>query len=290
MRRSILYIALALLCGCTAIQEEDVVVGEKLSLDVSIEDLSSKTAYSPESGSLKLTWEAGDSISVVSLHNGAVATVDVFTTEAGGRTASFSGNFTGSKSDEVIAVYPVLKKSQGYFRSRALPGNPVGMFSLKKGDTSLSFSPDRAYVLSQAGSNDYAHVPFADAMTGTVDINTAGGSVTLSKHIALLKVTLSIPSLPSTESVQTLTLKLSEGTPFTDRSASLPLSSPAGAWTTGSPCDSVIVHFGEVAAGTFSGVNSTSKSLTAYIPVLPNTATAALQGDAQRKLTATVIK
>ena len=289
MRHYLIYfIALALLCGCSTIKEEDVADGVELSLNVSIEDLSSKATYVHDGTSLKCTWAAGDSISVVSLHNGAVVTVDVFTAEAGGRTATFSGRFTGNRADEVIAIFPVLKKGLGGYYSRTLPGNTAGMFSLKKGDSSLSFSPDRAYVLSQSSNNNTAHIAFSDIMTGTVDINTEGGGVTLRKHSALLRVSVQIPSLPSSEKVQSLTLKLSGGTPFTDHSATLPLTSPAGVWTTSSPCDSVIIGFGNVTMGSFPGFSIASKTLTAYIPVLPNATTPSLQGDAQRKLTATV--
>jgi len=193
-------IAISLLCACTEQETDSEEIGNKLTLEVSIEDVSSKAAYSLQDNCLKCQWAAGDSISIISLHNGAVATVNIFTTESSGQTASFSGRFSGNNSDPVIAVYPALKGTfeEGY-KSNRLPGNQGATFQTKKGYSSLHFSPGIAQVVSQSSNGDYSHISSYDLMTGTVDIKSNGGSVTLSKHSTVLKLELSIPDLTSEE-------------------------------------------------------------------------------------------
>ena len=101
MKHNPIYFALALLCSCSGLQEEyqDPEAGKEIKLEVAFADASTKAAYALENNSLKCSWEAGDSISMISLHNGAIASVNVFTTEAGGRTASFSGRYTGTEEE-----------------------------------------------------------------------------------------------------------------------------------------------------------------------------------------------
>lgn len=291
MKHYPIYIALALLCSCSALQEEyqDPEAGKEIKLEVAFADASTKASYALENNSLKCSWEAGDSISVISLHNGAIASVNVFTTEAGGRTASFSGRYTGQFTDPVIALYPAVKGSQqqGNY-SRALQGNQTGMIYVRKGESVLHFSPDRDYIFSQESNASYAHIPMSEVMTGSVDLNTNGGSVSMNKHISVLKLTLSLPELPSGEKVRSVTLSLPGATPFTNQSATLSLASPSDSWTTTQPCDSTTLSLGAVNYGISSGFTCSGHTLTAYLPVFPSTATAALQGDAARTLTITV--
>ena len=291
MRLHHILLVFLVLCACTRIQETrvDDERGQELTLDVSIDDLAAKASYTLDGGSLKCSWNAGDSITVLTLRDGAVASVDIFTTQSGGRTASFSGRFSGVLTDPVVAVYPVLRGTQGVgYYSNPAPGNQSGFFYVKRGDSGISFCPSSSAIISQSAFGDYSHIAYSDLMTGTVDINTAGGSVTLSKHSAVLKVVASIPSIPSTEKVEALTLKLSEGTPFTNRSATLPLANASGVWTTALPCDSTTVGFGNYLAGSFMGIKATSTTITVYVPVWPNSSTTSLQGNSQRKLTVKV--
>ena len=291
MRLYHILIGFALVCACTRIQETrcEFETGRDITLNVSMEDLASKATYTADASGLKCSWDAGDSISIVSLHNGAVASVNTFTTESGGRIASFRGRFSGRKTDAVIAVFPALKNDPGNgYCSAPLPGNIGGVFKLSMGGSSLLLSPDTPCVFSQSANGDFSHVAYIDIMTGDVDINTDDGSVTLSKHVALIKVTASIPSLPTSEKILKLTLKSTAATPFTDCSASLPLASASGVWTTSVPSDSTVLNFGAMTHGVFAGFSSSNRTLTAYVPVFPNSGTPAFQGDSERKLTVTV--
>lgn len=291
MRRFLLYIAtIAILgFGCTAEPENDVDPsgGRKITLNVSIGDL--KASYAPDGNGLKCSWAAGDSIAVVSLRNGVAASVDVFKAQAAGHTALFSGRYTGKLTDPVIAIYPVLKGNQteGY-RSRTLPGNQTGMLFLRRGGSTLAFSTGRAYVFSQSDNASLEHIPLSEVMTGTVDINSNGGNVAMTKRSSLIQLTLSIPDLSAQESVLSMSLSSSEGTPFTDQSATLSLSNATTVWSTSDPANTAVLHFGSLSHGSFAGFTCPSKTLTAYLPVLPNTSTPALQGDAARTLTITV--
>jgi hypothetical protein len=285
MKKLPFYIALLLLGSCSALQEESVDpdAGAEITLDVSLADAPTKATYTAEDNGLKCTWAAGDSISVISLHNGVIATVDVFTTTNGGRTAAFSGRYTGKFTDPVIALYPVVKGSQqqGYY-SQTLPGHTSGMIKVKKGESVLHFSPEKNYTFSQGSNASYAHIAQSEVMTGTVDLNTNGGAVSMQKRTAVLKVNVS--GIPASEKVRSLTLRVVGGTPFTNQSATLSLASPASTWTAEQPCDSTTLNLGNIQYGMSSGFVCENGTLTAYVPVFPNSATPALQGDAVRTL------
>lgn len=289
MKKLPFYIALLLLGSCSALQEESVDpdAGAEITLDVSLADAPTKATYTAEDNGLKCTWAAGDSISVISLHNGVIATVDVFTTTNGGRTAAFSGRYTGKFTDPVIALYPVVKGSQqqGYY-SQTLPGHTSGMIKVKKGESVLHFSPEKDYAFAQGSNASYAHIPQSEVMTGTVDLNVNGGAVCMQKRTAVLKVNVS--GIPASEKIRSLTLRVVGGTPFTNQSATLSLASPASTWTAEHPCDSTTLTLGAVQYGLGAGFVCENGTLTAYVPVFPNSATPALQGDAARILRVTV--
>ena len=281
--RKLLILATLLVCACTSIKEVKEGDGHytDVTLDVSVGDIASKTAYTVQGNALKCEWSAGDSISVISLRGGKVACVDLFTTQAGGRTASFSGRFTGNVTDPAVCVYPALKgnSKDGYCSEN---------FSVKLGESAISFSRNMVHEFGQTGNDSYAHVGATDLMTGVADLSQQGGSVTLTKHTALLKVTVSIPALTSTEKLYSLSLSLDGGTPFAVGSATLPLASPAGEWTTSSPVDSVSLKLGTIELGIYSGFTCPSKTLVAWIPVFPYAGDKALQGDSERTLKVTV--
>ena len=283
-------LTLALLAACTAVQEpsDPVEEGQPLSLLIGLEDLSSKTGYTPESGMLKCSWNAGDTVSVLSLKNGKLFRVDQFVTATGGRTASFEGAYHGQGAESVICVYPPLKGGQmiGY-QTKRLPASSDGCYRISTGDNCLTFAGSEHQVLSQAADADAAHLAYTDLMTGVVDLSAPLSGVTMSKHSDVLAVSASIPELGAGEKVRSLTLSLSSDAPFAYGPATLPLSS-AGLWTGSSALSSVTLKFGSYQSGQFTGAVSGNHSLTAYIPVLPLEGASSLQGDEPRELTLTV--
>ena len=288
--KKLVILSLALLGACTAVQEkpETMQDGTLLSLSVSMEDLSSKTAYTPENAVLKCSWNAGDSVSVLSLKNGKVYRVDQFVTAAGGRTAHFQGAFHGQDAERVVCVYPPLTGGQmvGY-NSRRLPGSSEGNFHLAIGDDYLTSANNGHIVFSQLSNGDASHLAYTDLMTGVVDFSAPEAGVVMSKHSDVLAISASLPELAVGEKLRSMTLKLSAGAPFAYTPATLPLVS-AGLWSAGTGVSSVTLHFGSYWLGQFTGAPSDSQVVTAYIPVLPLQGASSLQGDEPRALSITV--
>ena len=259
-----------------------------LSLSITIDDLSSKTAYEPDGGGLKCSWNAGDSVSVLALKNGKLVNVYQFVTATGGKTASFEGHYSGEGVDSFICVYPPLKGSKSIgFKSRRLPGASEPSFRISVGDDCLTFAGGGSAKLSQAADADASHIAYIDLMTGVADPAQPASGVNMTKHIDVWKVLASIPALTANEKIRSMTLTLSGGSPFSFGTATLPLSSSA-LWSSSSSTSSWTITFGPYQMGNFSGLLTDAHTLTTYIPVFPLASASALQGDVARTLTVSV--
>lgn len=287
--KRVLFLALILAAACT-VKESPATVqeGENASLSISIADLSAKTSYTPEAGALKCSWSAGDVVSVLSIKGGKVVSVDNFTTTAGGRTATFQGKYTGAGSDSQICLYPSLSGGQatGYF-SEPLPGSRGAAFGLKIGDDKISYYGLDQVSFSQPVDADASHIAWSDIMTGSADIAHPENPVSMTKHSDVLALSLSIPELDTDEKAGTLTLTLSNGAPFALGTATMPLAS-GGLWTPSSTASSLVLSYGPYTQNLFRGLSSGNHSLTSYIPIIPLSGAASLQGDQARALTVSV--
>ncbi|MBO4427190.1 MAG: acetylxylan esterase [Bacteroidales bacterium] len=283
--KRVLFIALLLAAACT-VKETPATVqeGESASLSISIADLASKTAYTPDAGALKCSWSAGDVVSVLSIKDGKVVAVDNFTTTAGGRTATFQGRFTGAGSDSQICFYPSLSGGQktGYF-SEPLPGSKGAAFGVQIGDDKISYYGLDQVTFSQPTNADASHIAWSDIMTGAADIAHPENAVSMTKHSDVLALSLSIPDLEADEKVGALTVTLSNGAPFAQGTATLPLAS-SGLWTASTTTSSLELNYGPYSFNLFRGLSSGSHSLTTYIPIIPLSGASSLQGDQAREL------
>ena len=290
MRRFCLIALLALpLFGCSKLEEraEHAQSGVKLCISASIED-ATKSGYNLDGKVLRYTWEVGDSISVVSLSAGNVATVDLFKATSGGSTAVFEGEFTGS-SNSIYCIYPALTEQSGsewYSKSRC---GQTGFYNITTGKSTVIFAQKRLLDFIQAANGDASHILGTDLMIGQVSTSSTGGTVVMRKRTSVIKVEATIPELTSSEKIKTLDLSITDAYPFTNYGATLGFSAAASAnWTTSFPVGSLTLGFGGVQNEMYSGISISGNKLTAYVPVIPNTSYTALQGSAPRTLTVTV--
>ena len=102
------------------------------------------------SGAFKQQWKSGEKVSVISVKDGVIATVDNFTALEIGASASFGGNYTGTSQAKLLVVYPALEKASGQvYESAPLYGNQIGFFRAVQGTGYILFAPKEKMVFLQ---------------------------------------------------------------------------------------------------------------------------------------------
>lgn len=264
--RKILIILLAFLSAACG-QEEPVMPEIKETvIDVTLPD------------GLKKEWKTGDKISVISLKSGSVATVDSFTAEANGSTSSFSGIYTGSADATLAVVYPALESNGGQiYESVPLYGNDGGFFRVVKGTGYILFAPTTGMTFLQQHNNDATGMESLSFLIGdsSAAIIQGGGSVSLAEKTSVIRLELDASALGKGEKVQSLSLIMDQGTPFTAYRGSMSLSGARTQWVSNEPQGRFEMSLGEFVPGNI---------MTVYVPVFPNASDASLAGTADRIL------
>ena len=183
MKKSIILLAVlsASLVSCSKTEETpEVKSGIPVSVNASFSDLT-KTSTVADGNVLKSTWDAEESISIITLDalsKGKVVAIDNFTSSgaAGRSSANFSGTFTGGTNPvKVIAVYPALEKVGDTYRTKenyALTSNAAGWRSsilqnIKIGSDNVVTRPE--FPFRQEGNGDCNHLKDFCVMVGKVD-------------------------------------------------------------------------------------------------------------------------
>ena len=121
------------------------------------------------SDGVKQEWKSGDKVSVISMKNGNIVTVDTFTAQEDGTTASFKGGYTGAADASLTVVYPAVENAgdQNYESAR-LHGNQSGYFRAVKGTSYVLFAPDSGMkILQQKNADASGLEPLRFLMAGS---------------------------------------------------------------------------------------------------------------------------
>ncbi len=165
-----------------------------------------KVSYTPDGNVLKASWEATETISVVTLDgtgDGArVVAIDNFTsTGAAGRAkAEFTGTFTGGNSPAcVIVIYPALSESGGgkYATDSYTDHTSAARSVLYDAAVGSEYIQANFQALKQTSDNDASHLENYCVITGNVDIDDIKNNLltaSLSHEMTVLKVTATFPS------------------------------------------------------------------------------------------------
>ena len=263
----ILFAAFAALASC----QKNITPGNGVQLNISAavsEPTATKTSYEYNSGSqagtISVSWEATEYITVVSIGESGITAVDEFvsTGDAGRTKAEFTGTWNGSVGDKVICLYPALTEG-------GASGPGAAIFSgVEVGSPSITLnSLDLAYSGSNVPVGDPNSIKNADVMVGEVSISETNASVMLNRKISVFRVTVSAPSIwwytPYFEYVTSIKL-----------SAANPSSAPAVFATSASLAATKSSYTGEFIPVTFGTmtfgclIKSDSGSYTYYYPVL----------------------
>ena len=190
-------------CQKNEMPASEEVRGIPMTLTASLPgELVTKTTVSPDVTGLKSTWDAEESISVVTLdETGKLLSVDTFTSigDAGRTNAEFAGEFHGGDSPaKVIVIYPALEETGGFYRTPAYKAYDGDSYSLlsnaSKGSYEFSATDNRP--MRQASDGDFAHFKNYCVMTGNVnltDIQSNKLTVTLRNLTTVLKIVATLP-------------------------------------------------------------------------------------------------
>ncbi len=163
---------------------------------------ATKITYAPDGNVLKASWEATETISVITLdEQEQLVCIDNFTsTGAVGREkAEFTGTFNGGDSPAgVIVIYPALSDN-GAGQYATAPyidryGNEHSF--IYDAEVGSEYIQDNAQDLKQAADNDASHLKNYCILSGVAniaDIKTNTLNVTLSHEMIVLKVTATFP-------------------------------------------------------------------------------------------------
>lgn len=227
---------------------------------------------------VKKEWNTGDKISVISLKNGSIATVDSFAAQGKGRTVNFSGSYTGAVNASLLVVYPAMENTSGkVYESASLYGNDGGFFRVVEGTGYVLFAPKEGMTFMQQKNDDASGLePISFMMTGSsAAILQSEGEVSLQEKTSLIKLELDASALAKGETVMSVSLVMSEGTPFTIYRGSLSLTGSSSQWVTNEPSGRFDLSLGEFVPG---------NKLTVYVPVFTNGSAASLAGVSERML------
>gem|GEM_PF-1320437 len=200
------------LAACQKIQEtvpaeeENTVEGIEVKLIATI-GTDTKVTYTDESNVLKAAWAAGDKVSVISLDaEGNVLHNDIFTADAAGKSAAFSGTFTGAADAASVAVYYPAFTEGTLASGMSTVADDVGYPYL---GGLMSGSSKFGIMISSGGSyNSYAspvaldqttdHLSKYTIMRGAADLAglkkaTPEMTVSLEHLSSVLKISLNLP-------------------------------------------------------------------------------------------------
>ena len=166
-------------CNKTTAETPEVKSGIPMSVSVSFADLT-KTTVVPDGDALKCTWDAEESISIITLDalsKGKVVAIDNFTSSgaAGRSSAKFAGRFTGGANPvKVILVYPALEKVGDTYRTKPHQSLYSGGTSSVLSDIKIGKATLKAkvgYPFVQGADNDCSHFQDFCVMVGNADLS-----------------------------------------------------------------------------------------------------------------------
>ena len=205
--------AAAVMVGCSKEDIPSESAGIPMTINVSIGDAATKTTYTPDGGALKVEWEAGDQISVVSIGSDNIAkTCDTFTTTEGGSSASFSGTYTGAEDAEIIKVfYPALTTTGTIsdvtgWATASVSGQFTSTPRFVISNSNIYCRNNFAYA-NQSEDDDPSHLKYYDSMSANLASIDDLADVTLAKHSSVIKLIINTSNIPDGTLMKTAMIK-----------------------------------------------------------------------------------
>lgn len=191
--------------------------GRPMTLIANIGD-ATKVNYTPDGNVLKTTWEAEETISVVSFSSGdnKPASIDNFTStgEAGRTTAKFTGTFTGPEDFAgIMVLYPALQEVEPGIYSTAPYKDYKGNMLSTLEHTHVGyyyFDDGNAEPLRQVADDDASHLHNYCVMSGIADDSDIKNNIltaSLENEMTVLKIHLTVPDAYKGKQLQILKIE-----------------------------------------------------------------------------------
>lgn len=190
----VIFAAAAVLASCA--KEASVVTkSTPMTLTATLAaDPETKVTYTDDSG-LKASWEATETMSVISINGSSEAThIDNFTsTGAAGRTtAEFTGSITEDPTTtRYICVYPAVSASSPYRLSESELPTPYAHWSTKN---------------KQVADGDLSHINAGVILTGTPTVDGSNLNVEMQNRLSVLKFVVTFPDAAVGRDLSNITL------------------------------------------------------------------------------------
>lgn len=284
MRKIFNFISIALLITAVSCNKDilnpatEDQVGVPMTLTLTIGEPETRVATTDDELAKKLSfaWEAGDKVSVVSLNGGgSLIANDIFTTAAGGTTATFSGTFTGGEAAKVVVFYPALTESYVEAettkwrvpRENGYSGSTSGIL---EGLSSTYISiRDWAYTL-QTALDSPSHLKNYMILRGEADIDdikTGNLTVNLEHMTTVLKVKLTLPSAGLTLTRASITMKKADDGYLNNVGQGWGWLGQLKSYSVGGSTNHADICLGsQVSSGTGTGLTAVGNTATVYIP------------------------
>lgn len=283
--------AAAVMVGCSKEDIPSESAGIPMTINVSIGDAATKTTYTPDGGALKVEWEAGDQISVVSIGSDNIAkTCDTFTASAGGSSAEFTGTYTGAADAKMIRVfYPALTETGSLNGTNGWVAKTVaGMydqpfFAVSNENTFSKFSFTYS---NQFADGDASHLKYYDSMSATLTSVDELETVTLAKNTSIIKLIINTSSIADGSSVKSVHFEnLGAVSPF--NYSDWHYSNDDFGNATHNSSKYLNINLGSYLGGyTFTGITKTSSD-NELVVYLPNMGDITMKGGDQYSITVT---
>lgn len=250
---------------------------------------------------LKCDWKVGDKVSVLSLNSeNKPQANDIFTATATGKTAAFSGTFTGVSPARVVVIYPALTEGVGFgsddedrWHSPSHNGGYSTVGILGGVTTSYQSMQLRTSYYLQSVLNSAEHLEYYLVMSGEADmtdLSTNKLTVDLVHRTAVLKVKLTLPAAGKTIKEVAVYANRADATVFDyTRNGWLPFETITSTFGGNSYSNDMSMNLGaSIDSGSGSGLTVSGTTATVYIPFVPNGDTGEVTFNSGDKLTVRV--
>lgn len=254
--------------------------GVAMTLKATIGDPASRVTFTDDESNkvLKAAWEAGDKVSVLSVDNsGKLIANDIFTAGAAGKTATFTGTYTGGDAEHIMIYYPAFTQHNSDDTWMVPVENGYSdegpYYGIKVGD--LYTNHRNSYIL-QTALDSPSHLKNYLQYIGEADIDDMkANTLTAILHCActVLKLNLTLPSAGKVLLNASVEAKQSDGSwksVFGNGWGWLYKGANPG-YSVNTTDEVNIFAGGAVNSGTASGLTVSGNTTTLYIPVHAST-------------------
>lgn len=172
-----------------------------LSATIGADAPATRVSYSDEDNVLKASWDAEETISVITYSGDNAFTCDLVTLdnftykgEAGKRTAEFTGTLSAGATSNIVVMYPALSEYEADKYGTPMINTNRRAISLQRFSSSYMLETIDTYGVSQKAVGSTAHLADYAVLKGTGTISDGKLKVNLAHITSVLKLDVTFPA------------------------------------------------------------------------------------------------